>query len=159
MKMIFSATMVAFAFASATAFAEESFSLKGFSLGQPLNTCPTGSRLLGNSAGFISCSIGPTTYAGTQSEKFYVTIVDGKIAGAQIHLGHGGPNGHSSVADAMIEKFGLPSFRKDHINELKWEKGNQILSFDGWKGVVLMVDLDLYEKGKAARAAEGKKDL
>lgn len=139
--------------------AQEPLSLKGFSLGQEMPKCPPETTSAQTKDSRTMCQLGPTTLANQPADWHAVIIIDGKVSGVFVKLPSGGPHAYSSVRDALVEKFGQPTSNKPHINEARWNIGGGMLSFDGWKGMVLMTDLEANSRRAGEAAKENKKDL
>lgn len=134
-------------------------SLKGFYLGQEMRQCPPETLSEETRGGRTMCGLGPTTLANQPADWHVVILIDGKVAGVMVKLPGRGPNANSTVREALIEKFGQPSSSKPHVNEARWNRGDGVLSFDGYRGTVLISDLAANRRRSSDAAAENKKDL
>jgi hypothetical protein len=137
----------------------EPFSLKGYTLGQEMAQCPPETRGEETRDRGTMCNLGPTTLANQPAEWHAVLLIDGRVASVVVKLPRGGPNAHSSIRGALIEKFGQPTSSKPHVNEARWDRGDSVLSFDGYRGTVLTSDLAANRRRSGEAAKENKKDL
>lgn len=145
-----------------TAFTQsgDALSLKGFYLGQDMAQCPAETVSVDNSQdGSITCNLGPTTFANRPATAHAVMLAGGKVVGAAVWLPERGFTASEPIRAALFEKFGRPTEYKPHVNEASWRRGDEVLSFDGYRGNVLLVDLDALRRRAAAAAKTNKKDL
>lgn len=138
----------------------EPLSLKGFRLGQAMAQCPADSTAEeAGKDGSTLCNLGPTTLANHPATAHAVVLADGKVVGVMVSLPDRGPNASTQIRDALIEKFGQPTSRKSHLNEARWIRGNEALSFDGYRGAVILVDVVATRRRAASAAKANQKDL
>lgn len=106
------------------------------------------------------CSLGPTTLANQEVTDHVVVFADGAVTGIMFQLTGRGFNANREVRDALIEKFGPPSSRsKPHINDYVWDKNGMTLALDGYKGNVLMLDMEANRRIRSEESKVNKSDL
>ncbi len=139
------------------------FDLKGYALGQPMTECPQGSTVFGPAnQPVVSCDLGPTTVANQPVSRLVVAFFEGKVVTIFAGLTQSGQYSNTEVRDALIEKFGEPnsSLTKRHLNEYRWRgNGGQLMSLDGWKGNLIIQDLDAHRRARSVSAGSNKSDL
>lgn len=157
MKNIASTIAVVITAFSFNASAED-LSIKGYAPGQPLSACPENSVSTPGKP-LLMCSLGATTYAGAEAKDISLVIYNNEIIGVMVALRERGPHANSGVLAAMKEKFGNPTESKPHVNEYRWRQGSVILSFDGYRGTVLLADIEKNRKAVESGAKANKGDL
>lgn len=147
-------------FAHTAALGQE-FELKGLRLGAPMTECPQGARQSSKpGARQTMCSLGPTTLANQEVTDHVVVFADGAVIGVMFQLTGRGFNANREVRDALIEKFGAPSSRsKPHVNDYVWDRSGMTLALDGYKGNVLMLDMEANRRIRAEESKTNKNDL
>lgn len=145
---------------SLSAHAQE-LELKGFKLGAPMEVCPDGSTASGKPGGRQTmCSFGPTTVANQPAKDQVVVFSGGVVVGVMIRLARQGFNANGEVLYALREKFGQPSAdSKPHINQYNWARGSHLLSLDGYKGLLMLLDLDAHRRDREIEGKQNKDDL
>lgn len=135
------------------------FALKEFQIGAPMPSCPEGTSQQSYSGAMLICVLGSTTLANQAVESHGVWLFEGRIVGASYNMARRGQYANGEVLEALIAKYGEPPDRKRHINEARWWRNGQVLSFDGWKGTVSMLDQQASRKATAQGAQKNKSDL
>lgn len=140
--------------------AGEPFSLKGFAIGAEQNGCPNGTvKEQKIRTGEIMCSMGPTTLANQAASDHVVVLKDNKISGVMFKMVERGRYANSVVVDALKAKYGEPTKQRSNLNDYIWQQGSLMLSVDGYKGNVLLIDLGQARKSQEEAAASNKGDL
>lgn len=140
--------------------AGEPFSLKGYEIGTEMNGCPAGTvseQQTGTNE--IMCSLGPTTLANQAAVDHAVKLKDNKISGVMFKMAERGRYANRSVVEALKAKYGKPAKEKPHLNEFTWQQGSLVLAIDGYKGLLLLMDLERARKTQREAAANNKDDL
>lgn len=135
------------------------FALKEFQIGAPMPSCPEGTSQQSYSGAMLICVLGPTTLANQAVESHGVWLFEGRVVGASYTMASRGRYANGEVLEALIAKYGEPPDRKRHINEARWWRNGQVLSFDGWKGSVSMLDQQASRRASAQDAQRNKSDL
>ena len=152
--------LLAIATSALCAPGDEPLALKGFRLGQPMDQCPAeATKAMPNRDGTTMCMLGPTTFANQTASLHAISIADGKIVNVVIALTDKGPYANGPVLEALREKFGSPTLAKAHLNDYVWQRGSQVLSLDGYRGMVLLSDLQDAGQRANSTAKKNKGDL
>jgi len=94
--------------------------------------------------------------------RLVVAFFEGKVVTIFAGLTQSGQYSNTEVRDALIEKFGETnsSLTKRHLNEYRWRgNGGQLMSLDGWKGNLIIQDLDAHRRARSVSAGSNKSDL
>ena len=143
-----------------TAHANEPFSLKGYVIGSEQNGCPNGTLSEQQiRTGETMCKMGPTTLANQPADDHVVVLKGNKISGVMLLMHDRGRYANKEVVDALKSKYGEPTKQKPHQNDFMWQQGGVMLSVDGWKGKVLLIDMNQTRKTHEEAAIQNKDDL
>jgi hypothetical protein len=142
------------------AHSSEPFSLKGYVIGSEQVGCPSGAvKEQQMRTGEIMCSMGPTTLANQAASDYVVVLKANKISGVMFKMVDRGRYANSAVVDALKAKYGEPTKQKANLNEFSWQQGSLLLSVDGYKGNILLIDLGQARKTQEESALSNKDDL
>jgi hypothetical protein len=130
----------------------QGLSLKEYQLGASMAACPPGTLSHKVEGPALNCKLGPTTFANQAVKEVEATIFEAKLSSVMFVLAASGPDANSKVLDALKEKYGAPSMGSPESNKFSWFKGDQVISFDGWKGHVLLADLDAEKRELTVKA-------
>ncbi len=147
-------------FAVSGAFAQEAaLELKGLKPGDVMEVCPPDSRIVPTRSAETLCGMGPTTLANQEASDHLVSFHNGRVVAVMYQLRARGQHANAPVKAAFVEKYGPPTLSKPHINDFAWERQGVILSLDGWKGTVVLIDRSLAEAAQKASAQRSKGDI
>lgn len=135
------------------------FSIKGYSTGQPMETCPSDTLQQERKGAFKICTLGPSTYAGEAVKNTTLVLSSGQIISVSITLNDRGQHANSEIRKALIERYGQPTSSKEHINEYIWNKNSITLVLDGWKGDLTLLDIDSYKAAAKKNAVANQSDM
>lgn len=141
------------------ATASDDYSIKGYRIGQPMESCPDGSSTDGSRV--VMCQIDTNTYAGAKVRAASIAVFEKEVIGVMISLVDRGQHANSGVLAALTTKLGSPDGRtsQPRLNSYSWKNGTQFFSFDGWKGIVLLTDTAKHERAVKLSAEINKNDL
>lgn len=142
--------------------AAHAYDLKGFELGQPMESCPAETReAKKDRAGVLLCDLGPTTLANQPANSMIVGLYQGRVVSIFVGLEERGRNANDVVRIALEQKFGPPNrqLSKPHVNSYTWMSGEKLLGLDGWKGSVVVLDVEAHKRARSEAATSGKSDL
>lgn len=151
-KVIFTLIANLFIISSAIA-ASDSFSIKEYTLGMKLDSCPEASEKSKIEGKKITCILPATTYAGSPVKVMLLNIHSGELVTIGVMFNEKGSSALHDVLGALVERYGSPDVSKAHVNEYSWSKGNQTLLLDGWKGYLILSDM---KKNKEISTQEAK---
>lgn len=135
------------------------FSIKGYSPGQAMSSCPSDTVTQEKKGAFLACILGPSTYAGAAIKNTSLMISGGQLIAVTIDLKDRGQYANSNVLNALVQRYGQPSGSKKHINQYAWTRRNILLMFDGWKGSLALMDNDKFAAASSKDAIANQKDM
>jgi hypothetical protein len=137
----------------------QSYELKGYRLGDPLEKCPEDTTETQVKYGETSCLLGPTTLANLPVKHVLLSIFEGKIYSVIFVLRDTGRMAGMDVVQGLVGKYGQPLVVRPNINQYTWERADQMIAFDGYTGAVMAVDRTADNKMNAIKRAKNKTDL
>jgi hypothetical protein len=110
-------------------------------------------------SGSVMCVLTGQTLAGEQLKFFILELLDGRIVTIAASLPTSGRNAGSQIVDALREKYGKPAESKPHINSFVWQRGDLVIRFSGYDGMVVVSNIRQVQEQRAKAAAKNKSDL
>lgn len=134
--------------------------LKGFTLGTPMDACPPNTVSQQTTRdGTTLCNLGPTTLANQPARDMLVALRDGQLLAVMVQLEARGSSANGAVLDALVARHGAPSRSSDVLNEHRWLSGNAALFLDGRRGTVMLTDVRAGQVNRQRQAEDNKRDL
>lgn len=139
---------------------ETPFSIKEFAVGMPMESCPGPSQAgTGTLAGSVLCRIPADLLGGTPINAIFVALWQGRVLSVGAFLQKRGRYAAPELVEALTEKYGRPDSSKAHLNEYRWRRNGQDLSFDGYDGTVIATDRAAVDELRRINAKKNSANL
>ncbi len=150
-------TSCLFIVACSSGASEKKLSIKGYEIGQSIDSCP--SKLTYTQTtdeGITTCYLIPSSYAGFQMFSYSIEIYDGKIFSVKVEIKDDSSN--TTIVNALTQVYGKPI--EDGARHVKWtSQKDSLFVFNNSLIDIRLVNHDLQEKQRQDLAKRKVKDL
>lgn len=137
---------------------EKKLSVKGYEIGQTIESCPSKiSYTQTTNEGITKCFLNPSSYAGYEMFSYSIEIYEGKIFSVRVEIND--VSSHTPIINALTQVYGKSN--EDGARYLKWttHKDSLFVFNNGNFVDIRLVNHDLQEKQRQDLAKNKVKDL